>query len=201
MHPIVKTINLWLTQYVYYPGDDEETILQKKIWWLLMLLGLPFLIAGSLIIGDKEGFGIVITNILFLVSSPFLLLIFHFYKRGIEWYALILQLGVVIISAIKVYLMGGLLTAGAAIFVGLIGPMYALILPNKRRAIYIFILYMVLMTLATLLQPNKPESYLISHYFIGFTLGITQIFFYSILLHDSGRQAQIGGKTTDERTG
>lgn len=177
MLPVINSINLWLTQYVYYPGDDKETVLQKKIWWLLLLLGLPFLVAGSLIIGNKEGNGIVITNILFLVSSPFLLLIFHFYKRGIEWYALLLQLGVVIISAVKVYLMGGLLSAGAAIFVGMIGPMYALILPNKKRAIHVFGLYMFLMIVATLIQQEKNESYLIIHYFLGFILGVTQIFF------------------------
>ncbi len=176
MLPITKKINTWLINYLYLTGDSKETLLLKKMWWGFNVGGLPFLLLMSFIIGYNEGLQVVIINYIWVLGLLSGLVIFHFYKKGIEGYALASQLGIVILASVKVYFLGGLLTAGGAIFIGLIGPLYALTLPNKKRAFFVFILYMSLMIGVTFIQPENPKGYLIYYHSLGFTLGITMAF-------------------------
>lgn len=185
--PLINRINNWLNNYLFFSADSQETLLMKKIWWVTHVGGLPFLLIMSLVIGANEGMGIVVLNTIFVVALLFSLLLFHFYKKGIQGFALASQLGLVILSSIKVYLLGGLLTAGGAIFIGLMGPLYALTLPNKKRAVFVFILYMVLMILATLIQLPIQQDYLIAYYVMGFIIGITiafiTLYYYTSQVH------------------
>lgn len=176
MHTIISKINATLTKYLHHPGDSREIIILKKIWWIFNVSGLPFLLLMSGIIGSKEGFEVVIINYIWIISIFSGLAIFHFYKKGIQGYALVSQITIVLLASIKVYIMGGLLNAGGAIFIGLIGPMYALTLPNKKRAVFVFLLYMCLMYITTLLQDQSFTNYKLYYYILGFTLGITMAF-------------------------
>ncbi len=176
-YSFLKKFNDWLTRIVSVPGDSPETLVQKKIWWLFVTAG--FFLLWGLYFYFKDHFGpeFKILNLIFIGGTFVFLVTFHLHKKGIEWYAFFTQIFIVLISTAKVYALGGLLNAGAPIFIGLIGPIYALILPNKKRAIFVFVLYMTLMTAATLLQPEKSEYYSTAFYFAGFYLGITQLFF------------------------
>ena len=172
----IHKVNHWLTRYVRSPRDDAEIILQKKIWWLINFFGFFFLILAVLLIKVEFSPAINTANLIFLLGIILGPVIFHFYRRGIEWYAFFSQVGIVIICSVKVYLEGGLLYAGAPIFIGLFGPIYALTLPNKKRAIFVLALYIFLMIGATLIQPENPDPKWVSYYFIGFLMGIIQIF-------------------------
>lgn len=176
MISLVQNFNNSLTRYVSYPGDDEETLLLKKIWLMFHVVGMPFLLLGSFIIADHAGIGVVVCNVFFVALLVIDLLVFHFHKNGIEEFAFITQLGIVLIVAVKVYFMGGLLHAGGPVFIGLMGPIYSLTLPNKKRAVFVFLLYGGVMTTVTLLQPQQVPAYLVSHYFLGFFTGITMLF-------------------------
>jgi signal transduction histidine kinase/DNA-binding response OmpR family regulator len=176
MLPTIDKINTWLTHYVHSSGDDQETLLQKKIWWLIHCFGFFLLILATFLIKIEFTPAVDLMNLLFLIGLILGPLIFHFYKKKIERYALFSQIGVVLICAAKVYLEGGLLYAGAPIFIGLIAPVYALTMPNKKRAVIILLLYIFLMIGGTLLQPENPDKNLVSYYFIGFLIGVIQIF-------------------------
>lgn len=172
----IQKINHWLTCYVRSPGDDDEIILQKKIWWLINFFGFFLLILAVLLIKVEFSPAINTANLIFLLGILLGPVIFHFYRRGIEWYAFFSQVGIVIICSVKVYLEGGLLYAGAPIFIGLFGPIYALTLPNKKRAIFVLVLYIILMIGSTLMQSKNPDPQWVSYYFIGFLMGVIQIF-------------------------
>ncbi len=176
MYYFFQNLNSRLTRYVHSTGDDKETLLLKKIWLMFHVVGLPFLLLGSFIIADHAGIGVVVCNVFFALLLLLGPLVFHFHKKGIEEFALITQVGIVLISVVKVYFMGGLLHAGGPVFIGLMGPIYALTLPNKRRAVLVFLLYSGLMTATTLLQPRLVPAYLVSHYFLGFFTAITLLF-------------------------
>jgi signal transduction histidine kinase/DNA-binding response OmpR family regulator len=183
MNTIFNKIDKFLDKYLYHSGDTKEVLLLKKIWWLFHVGGLPFLLIMSAIIWDREGFIIVVINIVFLLMLLTSLLIFHYLKNHIEIFALVTQIGILLLSAIKVYLLGGLLTAGGAIFIGLIAPLYAYTLPNKKRAITIFLLYFFSMIVATLMQPDVALDYKVYYYLLGFFVGIfmtfSALFYYS----------------------
>ncbi len=176
MESTVQKINSWLINYLHHPGDSEETIMIKKIWWLLNVTGLPLLILMSAVIGTHEGSFVVFLNSIWISSIVLSLFVFHFHKNHIETYALFSQIVILVLSIVKAYLMGGLLHAGGVIFIGLIAPVYAITLPNKKRAFFIFLFFMIGMITVTLLQPDNPKSYIIYYYFLGFTIGISMAF-------------------------
>ena len=172
-----QRVNTRLEAYVKVPGDDSDTVLQKKIWWLLNLCSVPVLAVSVAFMGSALGEAVLFFNILFLLSMVVPLVVFHFHRRNIIAYALFSQLALVILTSIKVYLMGGMVNVGTPVYVGLIGPVYALILPNKKRAINIFLLYTLAMITATLANPLGSEPYVFYRYFLGFLISNSAIFF------------------------
>ena len=176
MESTIQKINSWLINYLQHPGDSEETIMIKKIWWLLNVTGLPFLILMSAVIGNHEGSFVVFLNFIWISSIVLSLLAFHFQKEHIEAYALFSQIVILVLSIVKAYLMGGLLHAGGVVFIGLIAPIYAITLPNKKRAFFIFLFFMVAMITVTLLQPDNPNNYILYYYFLGFIIGVSMAF-------------------------
>lgn len=104
------------------------------------------------------------------------LVVFHFYRNNIENYAFFSQLSIVLLTSIKVYFMGGMMHTGTPVFVGLIAPVYALILPNKKRAVIVFLLFTSLMIIATLLNPYSKDDSVFATYILGFLIGVTVIF-------------------------
>ena len=172
-----KKINTRLETYVRVDGDDADTILQKKIWWLLNIASAPILAMSVAFMGTVLGKTVMLLNVLFLLCMVLPLVVFHFHRRDITSYALFSQLAIVLLTSIKVYLMGGMVNVGTPVYVGLIGPVYALILPNKRRAINIFLFYTAAMIIATLANPLQSEPYVFYRYFMGFLISNSAIFF------------------------
>ena len=168
--------NQFLTDYLYLEGDSQETLLQKKIWWILTMAGLPFLVVMSIMISDKKGIAVVIINLIFTLALVSSLVLFHFHKNNIEKYALFIQVTILTLTTFKVYLMGGLVEAGGAIFIGMISPLYALTTPNRKRAIFLYLIYLTGMIAATELQPDIVHNYFQYYYYMGFALGITMAF-------------------------
>ncbi len=173
----IKNLNNWLTNYLQQPGDSREVLLHKKIWWIINFAGFFILLLAIISVSDPQyGSDKDIVDLIFLWAMPSILIVFHFYRKRIEEWAFFSQISLVAICSLKVYLMGGLLVAGAPIFIGLIGPVYALVLPNKRRAIFVCFLYLALMIGATLIQPEQPEGLSVALYIYGFAFGISQVF-------------------------
>ncbi len=175
----IKLFNRWdqsLEKYVETPGDSQETLSQKKLWLILTAVGLPWLIVMSILIADKQGMAVLYINIFFGLAMFLSLLLFHFQKTHIERFVLFIQILILSLTTIKVYLMGGLLEAGGAIFIGLIAPLYALTTNNRRRAVIFFAAYLVGMIVATELQPNTNHDYFHYYYYMGFILGISIAF-------------------------
>lgn len=192
MKNILTRANKVLSRYLYYKGDSQETMVQKKLWWILTASGLPFLVVMSLIISDKQGMEVAFINVIFGLAMLFSLVSFHFYKKHIERYALFIQIIILSLTTIKVYLMGGLLEAGGAIFIGLIAPLYALTTRNRKRALVFYFIYLTGMIAATELQPDTVHNYFQYYYYMGFGLGITVAF--SGLYYYTGQLEQLKQK-------
>lgn len=139
----------------------------------------------SFIIGSQKGKIIVFLNTIFALAMIGSLILFYFKRNNIENFAFFTQIIIVLLTSTKVYLMGGIFQGIGAIFVGLLGPFYALILPNKRRAIILFILYLVLIAFATFLNPINNDNYLLDYHFLGFVLSVVMIF--SMLFYFTSR--------------
>ena len=186
------SVNRLLDHYLHKENDGPEILLQKKIWIAVNLLGLPMLFLMSYIIGNKEGMVIVYINIFFGLAMIGSLISFYFHNDQIHNYALFTQLLIVVLTSVKVYLMGGILNGGGAVFVGLLGPFYALVLPDKKRAIVLFVFYLLLMTIATFAESPDEDTYRINYYFLGFSLSVimsfSMLFYFTVRLEKLKRE-------------
>ncbi len=174
---ITQKLNIRLIDYVKQPNDNSDAIVLKITWLLLNLGGFILLLPYAMIYGFSSGSWVFILNLMFLLCMVAALIVFHFHRKNIENFAFYTQLMLVILTSLKVYAMGGMQQVSTPVFVGLMAPVYALTLPNKIRAIFIFLLFSILIVLATLLNPHQPEDRLFSHYFIGFFIFVFFMFF------------------------
>ncbi len=176
MKKFIDRADAFLNNYLYYDGDSQETMVKKKLWWLFNLGGLPFLIVLSLMIADTMGTVVLAVNVVFALSMIVPLVMFHFDKQHIERYNLFMQITILVLTTIKVYLMGGLLEAGTPIFIGLTSPLYALATGNRRRAVALYMIYIAAMVITTEMQESTIHNYHLFYSYIGFGLGITIAF-------------------------
>jgi len=123
------------------PQDSDYIRLIKRIWYVSSVVALPTsLIVGlnEFIAGNKlmaAGFFFSFVIFLgFLVDGA--LLPNHFERNAF------IVLTYFVLSPVPVtFILGGLWRSGGVIMVGLLGPLYALLFPKKRKALYLFCLY------------------------------------------------------------
>lgn len=165
-------------------------------------MGLPVLILAAYMIGNSYGNIVVFLNIAFILCLLIPLVVFHFYKNNIKQYGLFSQLSIVTLTSIKVYFMGGMLLTGTPVYVGFLAPVFALIFPNKKRAILLFFLYIIGMVLATMLNPYTAEDHLFAGQLLGFFIGTTFIFltlyYFTTQLEKSKKTEIVKVKELDE---
>jgi len=181
---ILEKYHLWVTKSVSYEGDNEDTLLLKRIHWRMCVGAtsnlLPFIFIYH-ILGINYW---TILAIVYVVFNLINLIIFSLVRRGVEWFALSTQLFHVFFSFVGVILCGGILYSGGSVFIGIVGPFYALIFPNRKRAIAILILYLITVVIEALLQPYltlyPPITSLINIVFfvVQFSVVITVFFFF-----------------------
>ena len=138
-----SVIQSWIHNRVYREGDNDDILMVKKIWWVCLCFAIPvifILSAYMYLLNQKE---IALLTILSSFFWIFSLVLFNFLKRGIEWFGLSSQLFLILFSFVMALMMGGLLTSGGIIFLGLIGPVYALVFPNRRLAILVMVIYLL----------------------------------------------------------
>jgi serine phosphatase RsbU (regulator of sigma subunit) len=139
------------------PRDSDYIRLIKRIWYgastvslpVSLLAGLGYLSAGDKIPGGLFLFSFVLF-VGFLVDGA--LFPTHFERN-----AFCLQMYFVIGPLLMTFILGGMWRSGAAVMVGLMGPLFALLFPNRRRALFLFGLY-ALSILGLALLPVFPHD-------------------------------------------
>jgi len=121
--------------------DSEYIRLIKRIWYVSSVVALPTsLIVGlnEFIAGNKlmaAGFFFSFALFLGLVVDGAL------FPNHFERNAFIVLTYFVLGPVLSTLILGGLWRSGGVIMVGLLGPLYALLFPKKRKAFYLFGLY------------------------------------------------------------
>ncbi len=153
---LIPKVNAWINRLAFVPGDSEDVCLLKRIHWILSLVGVFLvspLIPVSLILGVSNW---TLMGIAYVGFFSVQLIIFYKVRRGVACFGFITQLFHVIFSFVGVLITGGILHSAGIIFIGLVGPLYALVFPSRRRAIILLILYLVSVVAEALLQPVIP---------------------------------------------
>jgi serine phosphatase RsbU (regulator of sigma subunit) len=134
------------------PGDSEQTRLLKKIWGVTISLAFPIsLVVASvyLILGQNLPAAYWLIQALIWFGSLFL---FAVIRKNIESIAFSSQLILVLGSFAITCLRGGFFGSDGFIFMGVMGVLYAMVFPNRGRAVFLFILYIGLLSVLIVLE-------------------------------------------------
>jgi serine phosphatase RsbU (regulator of sigma subunit) len=80
------------------------------------------------------------------------------FPQNFERNATFLVFYFVLVPFLITILRGGIWNTNGSIYIGLLGPLYALLLPNKRKALSLFGLYAVLVVLIVIIQPYLRDT-------------------------------------------
>jgi serine phosphatase RsbU (regulator of sigma subunit) len=140
------------------PEDSEYIRLVKRIYYVSSAASLPMSLNSTLIYFFS---GEYVSATIFLASFVFFLWFFingALYPHNFERNATFLVFYFVLTPFFLTVLLGGLWSANGSVYIGLLGPLYALLLPNKRKAFFLFGLYTVLVVVTVIFQPYFKDS-------------------------------------------
>jgi len=134
------------------PSDPAQVRLLKRIWAVTIVLAAP-LSAGMgvvyLFLGCKLGALIWLGSAAYWLALLFVLAVV---RRHIETIGLLSQSFLVLSSFSATCLMGGFIRSDGVIFMGLVGVLYAMVFPNRKRAFFLFAVYLSLFCAALVLE-------------------------------------------------
>ena len=134
------------------PSDSEQVRLLKRIWTITLALAVPLTAGMALtyqLMGQWPSAVFWLIHAVFWTGSLFL---FAVVRNNIESFALSSQTFLILSSFIITCLLGGFFRSDGAIFMGLIGVLYAMVFPSRRRAFFLFLLYLFLFSVALILE-------------------------------------------------
>jgi serine phosphatase RsbU (regulator of sigma subunit) len=137
------------------PSDTEQIRLQKRIWTITIALAAP-ISAGTaalyLFLGQKR------PAVFWFIQAAIwfgLLFLFAGVRKNIEKFAFGSQFFLVLGSFLITCLQGGFFRSDGIIFMGLIGVLYAMVFPNRARAVFLLVLYMSLLSVVLVLELTR----------------------------------------------
>jgi serine phosphatase RsbU (regulator of sigma subunit) len=134
------------------PADSEPVRLLKRIWSVTIFLATPISAAvavGYLLLGRD------LSALLWFISAGYWLALLFFFavvRKHIEFIGLISQSFLVFVSFAATCLLGGFTRSDGIIFMGLIGVLYAMVFPSRKRAFFVFTAYFILFCVALVLE-------------------------------------------------
>lgn len=134
------------------PSDSEQVRLLKRIWTITLALAVPLTAGMALtyqLMGQWPPAVFWLIHAVFWTGSLFL---FAVVRKNIESFALSSQTFLVLSSFVITCLLGGFFRSDGVIFMGLIGVLYAMVFPSRRRAFFLFLLYLSLFSVALILE-------------------------------------------------
>lgn len=134
------------------PSDSEQVRLLKQIWTITLALAAP-LTAGLaltyLLMAQWRPAVFWLIHAVFWFGSLF---VFAVVRKHIENFGLSSQTFLVLSSFIMTCLLGGFFRSDGVIFMGLIGVLYAMVFPSRKRALTLYLIYLSLFAVALILE-------------------------------------------------
>ena len=161
------------------PSDSEQVRLLKRIYAVTIFLATPItagVAVGYLLLGRDLG-----ALLWFISAGYWLVLIFYVAvaRKHIEFIGLISQSFLVLVSFVATCLMGGFIRSDGIIFMGLIGVLYAMVFPSRRRAFFVFAAYLFLFCVALVLELTvfradspRPAAFILIFWLIFITMAV-----------------------------
>ncbi len=138
------------------PAETEDESIRRAIWLVTLIVAVPSTLpmAGvSWLLGLRAVTLVLLAAALFFLAQ---IVLFAIVRRGLDHFAFVSQLACVAFSLAGVLVLGGPAGSGGLLFFGLVGPLYALAFPSRRRAAIVFGLYVASLAAGVLLDGQIP---------------------------------------------
>lgn len=152
----IQNANARLTRIVAYKGDDDETLVIKKIWLVTVVLINFFSSISSFQWLFQWGLkNMFIFQSIYFGYFTLLTVLFLWLRRGIEKFVFATAIFHILFSFAIVCIQGGILASAGLVFVGWGGgPIYFLMLQKYSKwAIHVQVFFMLTVVVEILLQP------------------------------------------------
>jgi uncharacterized membrane protein YidH (DUF202 family) len=177
-----KKLGLFILDIGADSRDSEYTRLIKRIWYTSSAVALPvslYFAIDAFLGGDTTVAGAYIVSFLIFFAS----LVDGARSPGhFERNAFLLLIYFIMAPAILTVAAGGLWRLNGIMMVGFLAPLFGLILPRRRRAIALFILYVVVCLILAGLWPfpeektQMPEGFDSFQFWLGFLILVGFVF-------------------------
>jgi tRNA A-37 threonylcarbamoyl transferase component Bud32 len=138
------------------PTENEDERVRRLIWVTTVVCVVPLLLAMAPMyaaLGCPMAASITLASGVFFAAQA---LLFGVRRRGLDSIALASQLACVLFSFALVVSSGGPIRSGGVAAWGLIGPLYALVFPRRRRAAWLFVTYLASIAAGIVLADRVP---------------------------------------------
>jgi signal transduction histidine kinase/DNA-binding response OmpR family regulator len=152
---IFSKVDTWIDRILSYPGIEKETLVQKKINWLATVS------VTSMILVITLSYHLIFPQLRILIwYGLFLALVFMqgiiypiIFQQTSRWLLFIDQTLVALATFAAILLLGGIPWSGGLIIVGFALIFFSLNFKRKGHSIAIYIIYVVTVLLAGILNP------------------------------------------------
>ena len=152
---ILHKADRWVIKILSYPGIDENTLAQKRIYWIasvaVTLMILCLTVTYHFIFPQLRiliYYGLFLSAIFMQgIISPLLL------KQVWKWQQFIDQFLVAVVTLICILKLGGIPYSGGLIFVGLALVFFSLNFRERKASLLIFVVYIITVIIAGVLNP------------------------------------------------
>jgi len=147
-----KNIVLRIVNIGIESSDSEQVRVLKQLWTAALVLAAPVsaIIAAIYLLRSQRPSAIA--WFIFAGTWFVFLFLFSITRINIENIAFVTQTILIFYSFATTCIFGGFIRSDGTIFLGLVGVLYALVFPSRRRAILLSILYFLLFVSAVVLE-------------------------------------------------
>jgi hypothetical protein len=167
------------------PAETEDERVRRLIWSATLICAAPLTLGMALVLAVLD---LRLAAVVWAGGAAFWLaelLLFGMLRRGLNSFGLASQLACVLFGFAGSVSLGGPLSSGGLILMGLIGPFYALVFPRPRRAAWLLAAYVASVAASIALSgvfpgaaPLPPAVNLVA---FGATLGVVAVFVFVTL--------------------
>ena len=168
------------------PAETEDQRVRRLIWSTTLTLAAPLSLAMAVVLAVLD---LRLAAALWASGAAFWLaemLLFGRLRRGLDAFALASQLSCVAFGFAGSVCLGGLLSSGGLILMGMLAPFYALVFPRPRRAVWLLAAYLASVAASGALSGTLPWAQplppVINLATFAATLGIVAVFVFVTLL-------------------
>lgn len=143
----------WSKRLLHHPGDEEEVMLSKKIWFSIVCFTTGLALTLLTVCWALDLMPMVWITAALVAFLMAMLVWFLRTRQNIQFFFLAVESFKILYSFAAVLITGGIFQSAGLVFVGLAGIYFALVFPQPGKIWFLLVMYLATLVLEVFLQP------------------------------------------------